>query len=117
MIETFNYNLVENKEVTLEDILNLKNVKVSDANSKIKREIKEIQEKNDSLTELGYNMYKRDVNSDMYEVPNIEQYYYDVKRRDKLEVLSILLDIHNPKLSLVFCNTKKMVDEVTAALQ
>ena len=50
-------------------------------------------------------------------VPNIEQYYYDVKRRDKMEVLSILLDIHNPKLSLVFCNTKKMVDEVTAALQ
>lgn len=75
MIETFTYNLVENKEVTLEDILNLKNIKVSDANNKIKNEIKEIQEKNDSLTELGYNMYKRDVNSDMYEVPNIEQYF------------------------------------------
>ena len=75
MIETFNYNLAENKEVTLEEILNLKNIKVSDANSKIKNEIKEIQEKNDSLTELGYNMYKRDVDSDIYEVPNIEQYF------------------------------------------
>jgi len=75
MIETFNYNLVENKEVTLEDVLNLKNIKVSDANSKIKSEIKEIQEKNDSLTELGYNMYKRDISSDMYEVPNIEQFF------------------------------------------
>ena len=75
MIETFNYNLVENREVNLEDILNLKNIKVSDANSKIKSEIKEIQEKNDSLTELGYNMYKRDINSDIYEVPNIEQYF------------------------------------------
>ena len=38
-------------------------------------DIKEIQEKNDSLTELGYNMYKRDVDSDIYEVPNIEQYF------------------------------------------
>ena len=75
MIETFNYNLVENKEVTLEDILNLKNIEVSDANSKIKSEIKEIQEKNDSLTELGYNMYKRDVDSDMYKVPDIEQFF------------------------------------------
>lgn len=75
MIETFNYNLAENKEVTLEEILNLKNIKVSDSNSKIKKEIKEIQEKNDSLTELGYNMYKRDVDSDIYEVPNIEQYF------------------------------------------
>lgn len=75
MIETFNYNLVENKEITLEDILNLKNIKVSEANSKIKSEIKEIQEKNDSLAELGYNMYKRDVNSDIYELPNIEEYF------------------------------------------
>lgn len=75
MIETFNYNLVENKEVTLEDILNMKNIKVSDANSKIKSEIKEIQEKNDSLIELGYNMYGRDINSDMYEVPYIEQFF------------------------------------------
>lgn len=50
-------------------------------------------------------------------VPNIEQYYYDVKRKDKVEVLSRLLDVYNPKLSLVFCNTKRMVDEVVTALQ
>ncbi len=50
-------------------------------------------------------------------VPSIEQYYYDVKRKDKMEVLSRLLDVYNPKLSLVFCNTKRMVDEVTSALQ
>lgn len=50
-------------------------------------------------------------------VPNIEQYYYDVKRKDKVEVLSRLLDVYNPKLSLVFCNTKRMVDELVTALQ
>ncbi len=50
-------------------------------------------------------------------VPNIEQYYYDVKRKDKVEVLSRLLDVYDPKLSLVFCNTKRMVDELTNALQ
>ncbi len=50
-------------------------------------------------------------------VPNIEQYYYDVKRKDKVEVLSRLLDVYAPKLSLVFCNTKRMVDELTSALQ
>lgn len=50
-------------------------------------------------------------------VPSIEQYYYDVKRKDKIDVLCILLDVYNPKLSLVFCNTKRMVDEVTSALQ
>lgn len=75
MIETFNYNLVDNEEVSLEDILNLKNISVSSANNKIKSEIKEVQEKNDSLIELGYNMYKRDISSDIYEVQNIEQFF------------------------------------------
>lgn len=50
-------------------------------------------------------------------VQNIEQYYYDVKRKDKIEVLSRLLDVYNPKLSLVFCNTKHMVDELSNELQ
>lgn len=40
-------------------------------------------------------------------VANIDQYYYDVKRKDKVDVLTRLLDYYNPKLSLVFCNTKK----------
>ena len=50
-------------------------------------------------------------------VPSIEQYYYDVKRKDKTEVLTRLLDYYNPKLSLVFCNTKKMVDELSEELK
>lgn len=45
-------------------------------------------------------------------VPNIEQVYYEVKERDKLEVFSRLMDIYNPKLALVFCNTKRKVDEL-----
>lgn len=50
-------------------------------------------------------------------VPKIEQYYYEVSPKMKEEVLSRLLDIYNPKLSLIFCNTKKMVDELTGNLQ
>ncbi len=43
-------------------------------------------------------------------VPNIEQFYYEVKQRNKEEVLSRLLDVYTPKLSVIFCNTKKQVD-------
>lgn len=49
-------------------------------------------------------------------VPNIEQYYYDVKPKKKEEVLSRLLDIYSPRLSVVFCNTKKQVDLLVNAL-
>ncbi|GAB6100669.1 DEAD/DEAH box helicase [Halanaerocella petrolearia] len=50
-------------------------------------------------------------------VPNIEQAYFEVKRSNKLEVLSRLIDMYDPKLSLVFCNTRKQVDELTIQLQ
>lgn len=50
-------------------------------------------------------------------VQNIDQYYYEVKEKNKEEVLSRLLDMYNPKRSLVFCNTKRRVDELTGALQ
>jgi ATP-dependent RNA helicase DeaD len=50
-------------------------------------------------------------------VPNVEQSYFEVKESTKLEVLSRLIDMHDLKLSLVFCNTKRKVDEVVANLQ
>ncbi len=50
-------------------------------------------------------------------VPNITQYYYEVRPKNKGEVLSRLLDIYDPALSIVFCNTKKGVDELVAELK
>jgi ATP-dependent RNA helicase DeaD len=50
-------------------------------------------------------------------VPSIEQYYLMVSGSGKLEVLSRIIDANDIKLSLVFCNTKKRVDELTANLQ
>ena len=50
-------------------------------------------------------------------VPKIEQYYYEVRPKNKLEVLTRLLDMYAPKLCLVFCNTKRQVDELVSALQ
>ena len=50
-------------------------------------------------------------------VPKVTQYYYEVKPKNKLEVMCRLLDLYDPKLSVVFCNTKKQVDELVQALQ
>ncbi len=45
-------------------------------------------------------------------VPTVEQVYYEVDRRYKIELLTRLIDIHDLKLGIVFCNTKRMVDEL-----
>lgn len=50
-------------------------------------------------------------------VPEVTQYYYEVKPRNKVEVMCRLLDLYSPKLSVAFCNTKKQVDELVQALQ
>jgi ATP-dependent RNA helicase DeaD len=50
-------------------------------------------------------------------VPQIEQFYFEVKSNAKTEVLCRLIDIYNFKSSLVFCNTKKNVDKQVETLK
>lgn len=50
-------------------------------------------------------------------VPGIEQLYLEVSQSSKLEILSRLIDANGIGLSLVFCNTKRQVDELTSSLQ
>ncbi len=50
-------------------------------------------------------------------VPSIEQYYLMVNNSTKSEILSRIIDANNIKLALVFCNTKKRVDELASDLQ
>lgn len=50
-------------------------------------------------------------------VPSIEQKYLELPERNKLEALSRLIDVYEPQLSLVFCNTKRKVNEVISELQ
>ncbi|SCY64762.1 DEAD/DEAH box helicase [Alkaliphilus peptidifermentans] len=50
-------------------------------------------------------------------VPQIAQYYFEVKSHEKLESLTRILDIERVALGMIFCNTKKGVDELVEKLQ
>ncbi|OGS18239.1 MAG: ATP-dependent RNA helicase [Elusimicrobia bacterium RIFOXYA2_FULL_50_26] len=50
-------------------------------------------------------------------VPDIKQISFEVRETSKLEILVRVIDLYGLHLSLVFCNTKKKVDEVVALLQ
>lgn len=50
-------------------------------------------------------------------VPNIEQAYFDVKEKTKLDALTRIIDVYDPHLAMVFCNTKKRVDDLVEQLQ
>lgn len=50
-------------------------------------------------------------------IPLIKQAYYHVQHKDKEEILCRLMDYYDPARALIFCNTKRMVDELTEHLK
>ena len=75
IIQTFNYDLRNNKEITLEEVLKIEGIDKSEIQEKIRNEIRQEQRKVEDLKDLGYNIYSRDVESDMYDVKNSTQFY------------------------------------------
>ncbi len=57
------------------------------------------------------------VTQKMLTVPNIEQVYFEVRPHQKMDALCRLLDSQGYRKALVFCSTKRSVDEVTVHLQ
>ncbi|MCR5773148.1 MAG: DEAD/DEAH box helicase [Butyrivibrio sp.] len=50
-------------------------------------------------------------------VKSIEQSYYVIPREMKFEVLTRLIDYYQPQRSLIFANTKRMVDQLASMLK
>jgi ATP-dependent RNA helicase DeaD len=48
--------------------------------------------------------------------PQVDQEFYEVDRRSKIEALTRLIDLHDFRYGIVFCSTKLMVDELDEQL-
>ncbi len=49
--------------------------------------------------------------------PDIEQVFFGVGPRMKDDLLARLIDLHAPKRAIIFCNTRRRVDEVTQEMK
>jgi ATP-dependent RNA helicase DeaD len=49
-------------------------------------------------------------------VENIDQYFIKAHEREKFDILSRILNVHQPELAIVFGRTKRRVDELSHAL-
>ncbi len=56
------------------------------------------------------------VTSTKLSAASVEQIYFDVEPSRKTDVLMQLIDTYKPRLAIVFCNTKRRVDEVARSL-
>jgi ATP-dependent RNA helicase DeaD len=50
-------------------------------------------------------------------VSTVSQYYYEIKQKDRFESLCRILDVDEPTSAIIFCKTKKGVDELVEAMQ
>lgn len=75
IIQTYNYDLRNNKEITLEEVLRIEQLDKQVVQSQIKKEIEAEQKKVEDLKKLGYNIYSRDTSSDIYEVDKSTEFY------------------------------------------
>lgn len=75
IVQTFNFDLNENKKVSLEDVLNSFGLKKNEVQNKIDTDIQKEQKKSEDLIKLGYNVFSRDTKSDIYKIENITEYF------------------------------------------
>lgn len=75
IIQTYNYDLRNNKEITLEEILKIVDVDSQTAQNKINAEIETQQKRVKELKGLGYNIFSRDTENEIYNIENVEEYY------------------------------------------
>lgn len=75
IVQTYNYDLPNQKEVTLSDEIELLGLDKNAIQSKIREEIKQEQQKAEDLQDLGYEIYSRDSNSDMYDIENSNVFF------------------------------------------
>lgn len=50
-------------------------------------------------------------------ISTVEQFYYLVRNSQKTEIVTQIIDLNNLQLMLIFCNTKRKVEEVTDELK
>ena len=77
MIQTYNYDLANKKEVTISEALTLKGIETQDAEEEIKEEIQKVQSQVSELEKLGYTIYTRNPEDDMYKIENTDEFYID----------------------------------------
>ncbi|MCW1922482.1 DEAD/DEAH box helicase [Luteolibacter arcticus] len=68
------------------------------------------------IGKFGNNPQTIEIDQKSKTVSTIDQSYFEVRERSKVEVLSRLLDMEQARLAIIFCNTKRSVDECTESL-
>lgn len=77
IIKTYNYDLVQEKQLTLSEILEKRGLDEKDVEDKISKKIEEEILKAENIQAEGYSIYKRTINDTMYKIENTTEFMLD----------------------------------------
>lgn len=75
IIQTYNYNIDEDRIVTLDEIMQKRNLDKEKVQNQITQETTKLSKQNASFANQGYNVYVRNPNDDIYKVENTPNFF------------------------------------------
>ena len=75
IVITYNYDLKNNKEISLEELIKLKKLNKNEIQQKIKDSIELEQKKVQDLKSLGYSIFERSSESEIYNIKNTKEFF------------------------------------------
>lgn len=74
IVKSYNYNLDTGKEVQISEVLNQKGIEAELVNKKINTKIQEAIDHANVVSKTGYEVYKRNITDEIYNVKNVNNY-------------------------------------------
>jgi len=75
IIRTYNYDMENDQNLEIKDIIRIKNLNQEEIENKIFEKINNEIQKINAIKDSGYNVYKRDINSEIYKLENIKEFF------------------------------------------
>lgn len=78
-IKTYNYDIQNDKLLSIDEVLKIKKLKNETVQNKIDTEIEKISDEKNKINVDGYDLYKRDPQNKMYKLTNTETFFLGEK--------------------------------------
>lgn len=81
IIQTYNYNLSTNEAMTLNQVLEIQGLQAQNVKTRIANKVEEANKEAESLKTLEYNVFIRNLDSDMYNLENTTNFFIGADNR------------------------------------
>lgn len=76
IVKSYTYNITSGELIDINELLSIKKVDEIEVKKSIQKVVSENAKQSESLKNLGYKVYERNLNDEMYNVENIKNFFY-----------------------------------------